>query len=331
MNTTLHLRQKGLSLVELLIALALSLLLMGGVLQIFLSSKQTYSSNNALFRVQESGRFATSFLTYDIRNAGYKGECLGSPTNLLNETHSAYSPDLFDVSQGIKGWNDTSPSWVSNRVRGDVLVLKHAANASNVTASGNTPLNANTINLTGSSTIPQDSIVIIADGQGCDVFQTTNNANANSLTRGNVGTPGNKNPGASNFSHTYGPDMQILTLESATYYIGNGANGLPSLRRISYATGTASDQELVEGIEDMQILYGIADLNKQVSNYVTANNVTNWDNVAAVRIELLAVSADTNVVPENQVIAFNGANTTIANRRLAHTFSTTIGLRNRLP
>jgi type IV pilus assembly protein PilW len=331
MKTTLHLRQKGLSLVELLIALTLSLLLMAGVLQIVLSSKQTYSSNAALFRVQESGRFAMNFITYDIRNAGYKGDCLTPPNNLLDETSSAYNPELFDLSQGINGWNDASPSWVSNRTSGDVLTVKHAANGSNATATGNTPSNANTVALNQASLIPEDTIVIIADGQGCDVFQKRNSASASSLTRGNTGTPGNKNPGSSDLSHAYGLSMQVLTLESATYYIGNGANGQPSLRRISYQTGAANDQELVEGIQDMQILYGIADLNKQVGSYVTANNVTNWDNVAAVRINLLAVSADTNVVPENQVIAFNGANVTIANRRLAHTFSTTIGIRNRLP
>jgi type IV pilus assembly protein PilW len=37
------------------------------------------------------------------------------------------------------------------------------------------------------------------------------------------------------------------------------------------------------------------------------------------------------VTPENQVIDFNGAAVTIENRRLAQVFSTTIGIRNRLP
>ena len=61
MTNTLPHRQSGLSLVELMIAITLSLLLIAGVLQIFLSSKQTYSTNNALSRVQESGRFAWIF------------------------------------------------------------------------------------------------------------------------------------------------------------------------------------------------------------------------------------------------------------------------------
>ncbi|MCO6705108.1 PilW family protein, partial [Streptomyces sp. CHB9.2] len=51
-------RQKGLSIIELMIALLLGLLLMGGVMQVFLSSRQTYQTNSALSQVQESGRFA---------------------------------------------------------------------------------------------------------------------------------------------------------------------------------------------------------------------------------------------------------------------------------
>ncbi|MFC6475539.1 PilW family protein [Pseudomonas asuensis] len=74
-------RQRGLSLVELMVAIVLGLLLIGGVLQIFLSSNKTYKTNLALSEVQEAGRFAMEFLTFDIRNASYRGECVGS----LNE------------------------------------------------------------------------------------------------------------------------------------------------------------------------------------------------------------------------------------------------------
>lgn len=333
-------KQAGLSLIELMIAITLSLLLMAGVMQMFLTSKQTYNTNNALSRVQESGRFAIDFLTYDIRNAGYKGECSGAPNILLDETSAAYSADLYDLSEGLKGWNDPAigtPAWVAgpSRSGGDIIMVKHAANASGATASGNTPLNANAISLTGPSGIRQGTIIIVSDPLGCDVFQNQNNDNAHSIARGaQGGTPGNKNPGAYNFSHTFNNSMEILTMQSATYYIGNGANGLPALRRVSYNTGTAVNEELVDGIQDMQISYGISDVNKQVTDYQTADqgwSLAKWQSVASVRIDLLAVSADTNVVEADQVIAFNGANVTIPNRRLARTFSTTIAIRNRLP
>ncbi len=62
--------QCGLSLVELLIAMALSLLLMAGVIEVLLSSKQTYHASLALAELQESGRFAFDILAQDLRTAG---------------------------------------------------------------------------------------------------------------------------------------------------------------------------------------------------------------------------------------------------------------------
>lgn len=329
-RTSMH-RQKGLSLVELLIAMTLSLLLMGGVLQIFLASKQTYSANTALSRVQESGRFAMEFLTSDIRNAGYKGECITPLNNLLNESSASYSDDLFDLSQALSGRANASPSWVDNRAAGDVIHVKYAASLAGVTASGNTPATANTISLTAASGVAQGTIIIVSDPLGCDIFQNRSNANAQNLTRGAVGSPGNKNPASNPFSHAYDGAMDILKLQSATYYIGNDVNNRPALRRISFTTGVEDDEVLIEGIENMQILYGIASANKQVSNYVSAASVADWDDVVSVRVYLLVVGAETNVTPENQVIDFNGAAVTIENRRLAQVFSATIGIRNRLP
>ncbi|HSX88802.1 MAG TPA: PilW family protein [Pseudomonas sp.] len=324
-------RQQGFSLVELMIAMVLGLLLMAGVLQTFLSSKQTYSTNNALARVQESGRFAMEFLTNDIRNAGYKGECISALNNLLNENGSGYSADLYDLNQPITGKTGESPSWVTNRTAGDVIHIKYAANIPGVSASGNTTANANAIVLNAASGVAQDAIIIVADPKGCDIFQNRSNANASALSRGNGGKPGNKNSAKNNFSHAYDSSMEVLRLESASYYIGNGVKGLPSLRRISFTSGAKFDEELVEGVEDMQILYGIAGSDRQVDSYVSASSVSNWDNVVSVRVHLLLASTDTNVVPENQIIKFNGKDVTIQNRRLAQVFSTTIGIRNRLP
>lgn len=337
MISTFPKRQVGLSLVELMIAITLSLLLIAGVLQIFLSSKQTYATNNALSRVQESGRFAMDFLTYDIRNAGYKGQCLGEPNNMLNTTNK-----LFDLSDPIEGWNNSPPSHLSGKnvvPNTDVLLLKLASGAGNFNGQGNTTGTPN-LGVTQSNTgIPAGTITLVSDPLGCDLFQNTNNNQASVLQQsgGNV-TPGNKTPPGANkqyWSHAYNGELEILTLQNAIYYIQANNGRPPSLarERLQFAGSTAGfvSEELVEGIQDMQILYGIAGPNKQVTQYIRADEVVNWNNVVAVRVNLLVVSADTNVVPENQVISFNGANVTIANRRLAQVFSTTIGIRNRLP
>lgn len=324
--------QRGLSLVELLVAMTLSLLLMAGVLQTFLASKQTYSANTALSRVQENGRFAMEFLSSDIRHAGYKGECQTPLNNLLDESGSGYSADYFDLSQAVSGRANASPSWVTDRTAGDVIHLKHAVNIAGVAASGNTPANANTINLTTASGVAQDTIIIVSDPLGCDMFQNRSNPNAQALARGATGSPGNKNPAANPFSHAYDSSMEILRLQSVTYYVGNNAANVPTLRRIGFTAGAASaPEDLIEGVQDIRVLYGIAGNDRQVTSYVSAASVTDWDQVVSVRVHLLLVSAETNVVAENLTVDFNGTAITVPNRRLAQVFSATIGIRNRLP
>lgn len=331
MTSTFMQRQKGLSLVELLVAMTLSLLLMAGVLQTFLASKQTYSTNTALSRVQENGRFAMEFLGSDIRNAGYKGECQAPLNNLLNESGTGYSAEYFDLNQAVSGRANASPSWLTDRTAGDVIHLKHAVNIAGVTASGNTPANANTINLTAASGVAQDTIIIVSDPVGCDMFQNRSNPNAQALSRGVTGSPGNKNPASNPFSHAYDSSMEILRLQSVAYYVGNNADNIPTLRRISFTTGAHNKEDLIEGVQDIRVLYGIAGSDRQVSSYVSAAGVTDWNQVVSVRVYLLLVSTETNVVAENQTVDFNGVAVTVPNRRLAQVFSATIGIRNRLP
>ena len=67
--------QKGLTLIELMIAMLLGVFLIGGILQIFISTKQSYRMQENLSRLQENGRFAMDFIARDMRMTGYWG-CL---------------------------------------------------------------------------------------------------------------------------------------------------------------------------------------------------------------------------------------------------------------
>jgi len=64
-------RLEGFSLVELMIALVLSLFLIGAVSLMYLSSRSTSIDAEELSRIQENIRFATDYLIRDIRNAGF--------------------------------------------------------------------------------------------------------------------------------------------------------------------------------------------------------------------------------------------------------------------
>ena len=144
---------------------------------------------------------------------------------------------------------------------------------------------------------------------------------------------------ADDLGKTY-TDAQVYPINTISYYVRTGAGGQPSLYR---RVGTNDAQELVEGIENMQILYGVdtefasppTTPGYGVPNYyVSANNVTNMANVVSVRISLLARTIDDNLAA--QPLAFNyplptNAATTPTDRRIRRVFNTTIAVRNRLP
>lgn len=66
--------QAGLTLVELMVALVMSLFLIGGVLVIHLSSRATFLDTGQLSRIQENVRFASDYMIRDIRTAGFRDE-----------------------------------------------------------------------------------------------------------------------------------------------------------------------------------------------------------------------------------------------------------------
>ncbi|MHC8323919.1 PilW family protein [Pseudomonas sp. GB2N2] len=68
---------RGFGLIELLIALALSLVVVLGVAQIFIAAKNTYVSQNAAANMQEDARFVLSKMIQEIRMVGMFG-CLGT-------------------------------------------------------------------------------------------------------------------------------------------------------------------------------------------------------------------------------------------------------------
>ena len=81
--------QTGMTLIEIMIALLIGLFLLGGIIQIFLDSQQTYQMQENLAREQETGRFAMDFLAHDSRMAGYR-ECLTYtvPTPITGTYHT---------------------------------------------------------------------------------------------------------------------------------------------------------------------------------------------------------------------------------------------------
>ncbi|WP_432471160.1 PilW family protein [Amphritea sp. HPY] len=121
--------------------------------------------------------------------------------------------------------------------------------------------------------------------------------------------------------------------EEIAYYVATDTDGVLSLYRYE----AEEDKEikplaLVQGVEEIAVEYGldsseIAD--HQVDEFKAVADVTDWTQVVAVRLSFLVASLERGVLDERQTLAapFTGSN---QDRRLYRTYTTTIGLRNRL-
>lgn len=76
-------QNRGFGLIELLVALALGLIVVLGVVQIFIAAKNTYVSQNSAAAMQEDARFVLSKMIQEIRMVGMFG-CLGTITDSSN-------------------------------------------------------------------------------------------------------------------------------------------------------------------------------------------------------------------------------------------------------
>ncbi|MBV4496999.1 prepilin-type N-terminal cleavage/methylation domain-containing protein [Pseudomonas sp. SWRI12] len=81
---------RGFGLIELMIALVLSLIVILGVVQIFIAAKNTYVSQNAAAVMQEDARFALSKMVQEIRMVGMFG-CLATIIDASTDNSFAVS------------------------------------------------------------------------------------------------------------------------------------------------------------------------------------------------------------------------------------------------
>ncbi len=349
----IHTRQCGVTLVELMIALVLGLLLMAGVINVFLGSKQTYRTSEALSRVQESGRFALEFITYDVRMAGLTG-C--ASTNRIANTLNNPSAWWADFGNGgIIGY-DGATSFADaydfgnaqgNRVAGThAFVIRGGSGNKKYTIVEHQETSAQ-FKLSTLHDLTNGSIVMVCDNRQASIMQLTN-VNSNNVTivhNTGTGSPGNCTKGlgypvvctTNGTPYQYGPDAEMVEFSAFAYYIGNGSSpGSRSLYRVrlSVAGGNAGPlaEELVENVYDMRVLYGEdTNGNGDVNAYSAASAVTDWNNVIAARVCVLPYSGETNVATAAMTLNCHGTNIAIPENRLAQAFDTTIGLRNRLP
>ncbi len=354
-------RVSGLSLIELMIATVLGLILTLGVVQVYIGSSQTHRLTDAIAHAQENLRFVTTIIERDVRGAGGLA-CLQSFEDVdvkmngdrpvpigagvlgwefagtgIGDEHTPES----ELGTGSNGWSEGSGDGVfpadlaGSVVAGSDVLMVNALSTIPVTVDSNPPPPpTGSIGLNAASGIPQGRIVLAVDDNcsGGEMFQKANQDTADSVTIAGVGAdPGNRP--ASRFELSYGENARIATHDTFAYYVGIGTSGEPSLMRQRLDAEPEPAEELVEGVETMQVLYGISTgVQKRADTYVTAADVTDWGEVMSVRLSFLVRSPE-DANNENQIRRFNmlGTELVTENDRRARLISTiTVGIRNRL-
>jgi type IV pilus assembly protein PilW len=341
-------KQQGLSLIEFMIAGVIGLILILGLTQIFVSNRQAFDTTAASADVQETGRMATEILAKAIRNADYWG-CVDMSRmfNNLNDG-SGIDPDVLGFDAGLDG-EDNNVEASDNIADGtDVIVVRGTRGSSVVQLSGPMNNSSAVMNVTSVAGLSEDDIVAITDCRGGDIFQVTGLPSGSKIQHNTGGSaPGNgKNSGpcagggnsANCLSQIYDTGASILVPYSHRYFVGTGVSGSgePALflrRGVLSGTNIGSTQsiELVDGVEDMQILYG-EDTNGDgtVNAYRTATAVSDMNDVLSVRASLLVRSRQQNVLDSAQVLTFNGVAVDGSDLRLRRVYTMTSTIRNRM-
>lgn len=335
-------RQCGLSLIELMIGILLSSVLLLGVLQIFDSNRDTMRMQVAYSRVQESGRFATDFLAMEIRMADYWG-CAQGRGSIQNHLDASDTPDYKARIHGEFGGNGVrGKKNVTDETEGgkpvlpgtDMLTLSGAENACGNTGRMLAGTEDNPLRVSASCGMEAGQVVLVSNCKAGELMTVTGvaigesgviNLAYDAGVDGSGGESWIRNLAPLEFQQEYGTDSTILRPYSRTFFVANSGPqaGTPSLF-MSENGGVA--QELVSGIEDMQVRYGRDSTGNGVVDtwQEASNNSVEMAGVMVIRVQLLVASEGNAGVSSQE---FDG--TEYTDGRLRKRYTATAKIRNR--
>ena len=264
---------KGLTLVELMVAVVVSLILFLGISQIFVSNKRAYRAQDDNSHIQENGRFATGILMQDLRRAGYYGgnanveDITGSlgvvaPTNTC-PTNNTWARMLEWPIVGNDNTNANYACIPNGDYQGgtDIVVMRYTR-GNNI---DNATMIANPTQLYVRSSLFEGRLFAGADAAANNVAETPNTAQE-----------------LVSYAYYVGPTGRVCT---------DGSPILAMFRESLDANGLPNREEIATNVENLQIQYGLDNNDDLITDqYVDAGAVADWTRVNSVRLWVLVRS-----------------------------------------
>jgi type IV pilus assembly protein PilW len=230
-------RQAGMTLIELMVALAIGAFLMIGAITVFMQSRVTFRLTESVSRLQENARLAMDVIEPEIRMAHYWG--------------------LTSVTRGIEPTTRVAPSganlWGKDPCAADaVRIVDVPLGGTNngyefsCAIFGTAETNADTLVLRRATEDPETGALV----GGSTVRIQSARSPARSIIFAGTTVPADAAAGS-----------QTHRLLLNGYYIDRRSSlgtTLPSLRvQTLLADGSIQNHEIVPGVEDMQIQFGV--------------------------------------------------------------------------
>ena len=285
--------QHGLSLIELMVSMAIGLFLLAGAVSVLAKGRDLYRTNDAAARLQETARYAMSTIEADLRMANYWG--LHSRGDLVENgpTLDLVNPPAVDpayvLPATLTGYaatiNSCGAMWAVKLpayVEGNNNAYGYACAAFGTAAT-----------LSDQLTVRRASTQAIAAG-------------ALAASAGQIKVQTSRSQG-SLFGDSSLPAGYAASLSETRavvvngYYVSRRSDQdlvTPSLRRkqLAFAGGAPAiqDQEVVPGVEDLQVEFGVDQNNDQNADFFVRPGIAipAGRAIVAVRVWLLVRSED---------------------------------------
>lgn len=358
-------RQAGISIIELLISLVISMAVVAGAVQVVASSKRNFMDQDEVTFIQTNARYALDLIAKDVRMAGYAGCATKTAMDIANSLTSNF--DGYVSLHGLRGFegelnNNAFPADFKDQVKTDTdaILIRRASDENELDVKHHNA-SAATIDFWQGHDYDNGSVLMIADAscRHVGLFQASGanpsriahamggvTENCTTVIKGNFACDGSctatKCGDAEAATGNYGVGSKVMGFIAHAYFIAESSvlPGMPALKRQALAKSGAPvtvTQELAVGVEDMQILYGVdSDSDGAVDQFRKASDMdlngdghisdAEWDQVMSVKVSLVFRSQNP-VLPKPQAKTFAGKD--YNDRFMRQVVNSTLRIRNR--